>query len=355
MTTFFALSGYVIALNYSGMDWRNRPINSFLRFFSYRVARLVPAFLAFSIVILWSDGRFNRGDWIAANGTYLISHFAMADTWFPLLVDGQIVMGGPFNITWSISTEMFLYLAFALGAIAYGRCRGRGRSSALFGVVSVIAAGMLYAAWHRAGRYYVGHGWTAESYYLDWLLYSSPYYRIFEFLAGVAAFRLSESFGVRQSAILPRLSYLGLSLCLVGYWLRLYHFDYTHPLSMSVTFLAGLFFLLSACRPKNAFNRWLGSWLPAQIGTVSYSLYLFHSLTPEFAIRAAPPWLHLPAMPLFIVELATMIFVATLLAAGAYRIIELPGRRAIRRTADSLLLRGRQAESAMASQTTMGR
>jgi hypothetical protein len=36
---------------------------------------------------------------------------------------------------------------------------------------------------------------------------------------------------------------------------------------------------------------------------------------------------------------APLIFAATLFAAGTYRIIELPGRRAIRRAADGALLR----------------
>jgi peptidoglycan/LPS O-acetylase OafA/YrhL len=109
MTIFFTLSGYVIALNYSGWDWRARPGQCLARFFAYRFARLYPAFLLFALVIVLQAPAAVDVPAEAA------LHFLLLQSWFPVLYGGHEVGSSPFHVSWSISAECGLYLLFALG------------------------------------------------------------------------------------------------------------------------------------------------------------------------------------------------------------------------------------------------
>jgi peptidoglycan/LPS O-acetylase OafA/YrhL len=115
MTIFFTLSGYVIALNYSGWDWRARPGRCLARFFTYRFARLYPAFLLFALVIALQTP-VTRDE---SAGTAL--HLLLLQSWFPVLYGGHEVGSSPFHVSWSISAECGLYLLFALGMMVRPR------------------------------------------------------------------------------------------------------------------------------------------------------------------------------------------------------------------------------------------
>ncbi len=259
MTIFFTLSGYVIAMNYSAWPWPERPFFCLARFFSYRFARLYPAFLLFAILILFG------GPGQALSDRDATLHLLLWQTWFPVLYSGHEVGSSPFHVSWSISAECGLYLLFALGMMLRPRL-------ALLGVVLVTAATLL--AWSfRADL--LPAGWDDDMWRL-WLFRHSPWGVLFEFAIGVAFYRI---FG---------------RVTLGG--------PLAHP------------------------------WI-VHVGTVSYSLYLFHPFAADLAPRGG------------LISFVIAIAMAIMLATGIYQLVEVPGRRLIRAAADRVLNVSRQLSS----------
>ena len=84
-------------------------------------------------------------------------------------------------------------------------------------------------------------------------------------------------------------------------------------------------------------NRLLSGRTIVYLGTISYSLYLFHFIVPGLA---SPGWfehLDLSVVPHYVGHILASLAVAIALATGIYRLVEVPGRRAIRVAADRLL------------------
>src|SRR6266550_4066468 len=114
MAVFFTLSGYVIALSYSAWDWRQRPVFNFTRLFFYRFARLYPAFLVFVVLaILRWPALHDLSDPKAQ--AYILPHLLLWQTWWPVKFGGAMAPDSYFHVSWSLSVECGLYLAFGLG------------------------------------------------------------------------------------------------------------------------------------------------------------------------------------------------------------------------------------------------
>jgi peptidoglycan/LPS O-acetylase OafA/YrhL len=73
------------------------------------------------------------------------------------------------------------------------------------------------------------------------------------------------------------------------------------------------------------------------IGTISYSLYLFHFAVPPIAFHGQFQTFNFSAAVYYIVNFAFSLAVAIMLATGVYRFVEVPGRRMLRAAGDRLL------------------
>jgi len=103
-----------------------------------------------------------------------------------------------------------------------------------------------------------------------------------------------------------------------------------------LTSLATALLMIGALSDSIA-NRLLASRGIVYVGTISYSLYLFHFVTPNIAFYGELPKYDLTAAAYHVVHFVVSFVLAVLLATGVYRLVEVPGRRAIRGTADRLL------------------
>src|SRR5262249_51178595 len=108
--------------------------------------------------------------------------------------NGHPLLDWNYHISWSISTEMFFYLAYAAVLYRIAAIRSLGRCLALLATFCIGAYLMFYAlfltrdSWEAAGlalfpqfasfRHNFG-----DSFY-RWFLYFSPYSRMFEFVGG---------------------------------------------------------------------------------------------------------------------------------------------------------------------------
>ena len=104
VTTFFVLSGFVLARSYAATEW-NR--GSLLRYGVGRIARVYPVY-ALSLFVM---APFIVEDRTPAKGPLVAAHGLLLQGWLgPLPVSWN-------TPAWSLSCEMFFYLAFPLAAI----------------------------------------------------------------------------------------------------------------------------------------------------------------------------------------------------------------------------------------------
>jgi peptidoglycan/LPS O-acetylase OafA/YrhL len=333
MAIFFTLSGYVIALSYGDWEWRERPVFNLTRFFFYRFARLYPTFFVFALmVVLRWPALQDFGDPEATG--YLLPHMLLVQSWWPAKFGGVLIAEDHFHVSWSLSVECALYLGFGIGAIVLAMLpRWRYRSLLLGAAFFIIAWLALWRAW-LSGNDLMPSGWSETDWY-SWLYHYSPCGALLQFGVGVAAFQLSRLSVARSLATLA--SEIG-GLALIAVYLRFaiappgMRFDQTVLVSLAT----GL--ILVGALSDSATNRLLSGRAIIYVGTISYSLYLFHFVTPSIALQSRSFASFTPTAAFFhAVNFAASFALAIALATGIYRLVEVPGRRFIRGIADRLL------------------
>jgi len=109
MPLFFTLSGFIIHYSYADAmvaNWRKAAADfSFARF-----SRIYPLYFAFLLLFLVASpmgARLAQSDGLAV----LCAYIAAMTTWFPFAMDGKILAEWRwYGISWSVSTELFLYV-----------------------------------------------------------------------------------------------------------------------------------------------------------------------------------------------------------------------------------------------------
>lgn len=246
---FFVLSGYLI---YGSLI--SRP-QRFIRFMSRRVERIYPAFVAvFAVYVLLSfalpsESKIPAPAYEAM--IYLAQNF--------LLLPGLFSIEPMITVAWSLSYEMFFYLAIPL-VIALLRLRDWstiGRVSFFSAVAAVTAA---FCA------VYGGH------------------VRLIMFVSGIL---LHEAINSR-SVPTPH-SFLGLLALAFGLLATLLPTEGASGFALKVSILFASFFVLCLACFRDPFA-WLPSafsWTPLRwLGNMSYSYYLLHGLFLKAAFLA---------------------------------------------------------------------
>lgn len=332
MAIFFTLSGYVIALSYSHWDWRARPGFNLTRLFFYRFARLYPAFFVFAVVIvLRSPSLRDLSDPQAQS--YLLSHFLLWQAWLPVKYQGALADGDLFHVSWSLSTECALYLLFGLGAILSAVLPGgRHKPIVLAGLFFVSTCLLLRAAWLM--RHDIAPAGWSDADWDRWLFYISPYAVSLQFGLGVIAYRISR---LSLPEKLPKIaSEFGAAGLLAVYFL-IATSKVRDPFDVAMLASFATALLMIGALSDSVANRVLSGRAIVYIGTISYSLYLFHFLTPGIGFSGQLQILDLTAAAYFALNFLVALAFAIMLATGVYMFVEVPGRRAIRAAADRLL------------------
>lgn len=335
MVIFFVLSGYVIALSYSSWEWGKRPSFCLTRFFFYRFARLYPAFVLFAILVLLRtpslavpmDGR-KLG--------ILVPHLLLWQSWAPVKYGGHLAVDSPFSVSWSLSTECALYAFFGIGAILAAKVPAiRHKTIALstfFAATSLIVLSTLWS-----GRsHFSPDGWS-ESEWQRWLFYISPYYVVIEFMLGVAAFRLSRSEALWSVRLRALAGVAGPTGLVVVYLLGVYDIMNTGGHAYNILAVLSVACILLGATGDGPVNRILGCRALVSLGTISYSLYLFHFLIPGAVVGPGFSEFAGPVPTYFLLNFCISIVLTIALAAGIYRLVELPARKQVRVLADRVL------------------
>jgi len=178
MSLFFVLSGFVIDYNYGDRLQSSRGLGLF---FLARFARLYPLY---AIVVLLDIPK----KLYVASAEILIAYTTMTQSW----VNMEEVF---VPYTWSISTEWFFYVAFAVIVPFLALISRPTKVFIIYLVVTVVlffcvflgraTLTGLFAPW-------LDHG-PASSLFWLWLTYYSPCIRIFEFGVGLLVSKIYKS------------------------------------------------------------------------------------------------------------------------------------------------------------------
>ncbi len=281
---FFTLSGFVIALNY----WdRVGTLGEYGKFVWLRLARLYPVHF---MTLLGALAIFGGGSamhmpaktvarWTTAT---FIQNLFLVHHWRPAAFSWN-------SPAWSVSCEFLAYLVFPLFVLGSNRHRGACRVLRI--VWALPFACLALAAWSTDGLVRIG----------------------FEFPAGCFLFIVYKRMPwlARHAGLLVIMAITGV---LPVWYLKM----------PSVWMVAAMpMFVLGLAFDRGWLARLLRTKVPVFWGTVSYSLYMTHSLTLTVLTRLMP--LHsLRILPAWIVAIGAV-------AVATYYGIEKPGRGFMRR------------------------
>lgn len=306
---FFVLSGFVMTLNYSRMFHVGWSSTSMLTFLSRRIARVYPLYLvATTCALLLIMAGWLENPASASLKITFVTNLAMVQAWgFGPSLDGP---------GWSISAEWAAYLLFPLLlSVAFFRKPLWGWLSAVASVAVLVFLCLLPAAAVHNLRplaildLHSSHNGIS-------VLRCLP-----EFTLGILAARIASS---RMADWLGSNRWVGLVLCLgILAMMAVPRAD----LAVVLLFPA---LIVSLSADDNLPSFLLGSRPIHYLGVLSYSLYLVHDL-----LGGLMGWTHRYAHAHGFAHAQTYaallgIALTFPIAACAYRMIELPGRRFLR-------------------------
>ena len=348
MTLFFVLSGFVIYYNYSEAirePWGLR------NFFAARFARLYPLyFVCLSYDLLMQFSWY--GQVSTANLAALPYYVTLTQTWiYKPIADHALVyqFGHIASVAWSISTEWFFYLAFPfLCAVISPLTRIRYRLFAA--ALLVVAALSILVTAVFAGRtiteYAVANfgpvAATQQDGFYRWLLYFSPYARLFEFMLGCLCASVVMKLRAAPSALEQRFGFWLIIIAVAGtlalHWLM---FGATSDaqwrrillaLHMNFGFSPLIALLIFCCaRYQNAIVRLLSSRPLVLCGEASYSLYLLHMIVINAFRYEAPPVTSARVAIGALLQLIIVVFASIGLSLVTWSLIEVPARARLRK------------------------
>lgn len=303
---FFVLSGFIITHVYAeAFRQSTSPLTSIMDFLIYRVARIYPVHLLTLFGMLGLAAVSSVVGGRSPQHSDLYSYEAVSASM--LMVNAWLGTGTPNMPAWSISAEWLAYLLFA--PLCFGLHRVRS-APACYGVVALVMLSFFPgpAVDHPIGRV------------------------VADFILGMAAYKLVEGL------VLPRFTGITSALCLAA----LTYFDWQ---SIPLFVLVMAILIATLAQDADYLAKLLSHPVPVYLGEISYSLYMVHwpvRVVLREAFSALPASLH----PLIII--AGYSVTTLVVAAVVYHLVEVPGRKLIRR-----IHSGRKRQVVVSSEPTI--
>jgi peptidoglycan/LPS O-acetylase OafA/YrhL len=343
MTLFFVLSGFVIHMNYSSVV---STAAGLWNFFVARFARLYPLYFAFLSCDLLTQYFF--GQLRKPRIETLPFYLTLTQSWTYLPIDGNALVyqfGQVPQVSWSISTEWFFYLAFPLLCFGITRLRSpRTIITAILALCVFAYAGSIVMRMHAPSIEAYGvarFGEIASNIqdgYFRWLAYFSPYVRVFEFALGCltsALVRLLAPPTEREQVFGSCLLIGGIAGAAALQWV-MFSMPGTSGLVVALHQNFGFapfaaIMIFCCARYDSSIVRALSYPRVVLAGEASYSIYLSHPLVITAFAHGLPEvtdWRRAIG-----VSLQVAIIIATIIGLSLvlWSLIEMPARRAVRR------------------------
>jgi peptidoglycan/LPS O-acetylase OafA/YrhL len=307
MPLFFTLSGFIIHYVYADTftgSWRKAAF----AFASARFSRIYPLYAALLVVAVLTSQLglqlYHAGDF-RAMAAYVFACW----TWLPLAVGGKSAQDWYYSISWSVPTEIFFYVSYAL--VFYRLAGIRRAKTCLIALIALCAGAYAWFyflfltrdVWEGFLLQHISGFPSRTEDFPDslyrWFLYISPYSRIFEFIGGCLTCQLFLL--LRRDGKLDRRSGLRhlawpavalIAITLLVYYRVSQHQAWAEDFSAASFFMTlHMNFLLAPFCYALLFSLAVGGSVPARLlssslivlaGTISYSTYLGHPLAQEF-------------------------------------------------------------------------
>jgi len=301
MPLFFTLSGFIVHYVYASsfaQSWRAAvPAFAFARF-----SRLYPLF--FAILLFYLLGKLGR--MFYAHPGIGLSFASLTGTWWYWVVDGESLAGQRYHISWSISTEMFFYLLYALVLYRVAALSNLRRCVTLLVLLCVLTLVVFYVVFATQDSWlafvlarhpeYISTDVDENNSFHRWLVYLSPYFHIPEFLAGVLTCQIyllmRRAGATLRTGACEILAWSGVAWLIAAMALLVTQWDFgvRGQFLDFVVFLHKNFLMAPGCAllilalalGGSSIARALGRRVPTYLGEVSYSIYLGHPFVFTF-------------------------------------------------------------------------
>jgi len=283
---FFVLSGFVIALNYfdrigSFQDVRNFMVKRFWRLYPLHLVMMFAAIGTESVK--WGFEKLKPGvsvestafatvDWYAVINNLLLTH--------ALGTMNYVAFNYP---SWSISTEFWTYVIFAVFILSLGTSRNR---NVMIILSLLLIAACLMFMWPLAiARGNVGM--TNQGGFLRCVA---------GFFSGVIAFRIYRGLlDSTFSRIADKVAWVCIAACffLLAFYEKIQMTQYLLLLLMSSVLVLSL----AMAKSDAILTRVLSLSGLVYLGTLSYSIYMTHAFVEFFIVNITRYGLHFPVSP----------------------------------------------------------
>ena len=324
MSLTFLLSGFVIHYNYSNIMRSEGIIYGGYHFMVTRFAKLYPLYILGLIMSLGSipSPHFD-------NFWQVISNLTLTQTWFN--IEGTV--GPSFGQSWTISTEWFFYVLFALFSWALASIRNPFKVLVIFLAITTIFLALIFSLQDSVVHFltpllaWKGLPISAPSWY--WLTYFSPFIRMFEFIAGVLASKVYLANITRHDYLSG--STVKICLCICVAWCLIaiiLHAVLTDFLPNFVFAPAIAPLLILLCRYRTGLSDFLSNRYITFFGEISYSVWVFQfaimSIFSTSFILTGETWLS-PFNA--VVKVILIVVLATVFGYGSHLALEVPAQR----------------------------
>jgi peptidoglycan/LPS O-acetylase OafA/YrhL len=321
VTFFFVLSGFILTYNYFAILSRpNR--RSLASYAAARIARIYPVHLAtflFSIPLVVAAEKHTVGETLA--------NLLLLQSFWP---SGLSVFSYN-SVSWTLSDEMFFYIALPAILVAAARTGLASRPRALAAGGGILFAAAVVVAVALQGRMApYSRPW--------WLVYIAPQFRITDFIVGVllglgflaVSHRAQPVAGSGSRGLYTALEALALGSVVLSYRATAYKYD---TLSMGLYYLPAFALVIAVfARQGGWFSSILSSRPLVHLGEISYSVYMLHHLVIRYIATYFSRKVYLGTVSAR--QIVAHIFVVVVIVAlsdALYRYFEDPVRRIIHR------------------------
>ena len=349
MPLFFVLSGFVIHYNYRRLFGSRGVARATCEFAAARFARLFPLYIFLLLMAIFAEDFLRKSYPVEGLFAEVLAYdVTLTQTWWYAVYEQRLVVNWLFPIAWSISTEMYFYVAYVPAVFLILLLRGL-RAAVIAAIACAVATTLMFVA----SRFYLAEvlalaqrhipefidsAANSENSFYRWCFYFSPYARIFEFFLGCLAVHVFMLVRARPVTARERsLANLGLlvamlTLAVLGaLYVGAIEIGGAGPYvqHLALNFLCApaiAFVLFYSCRYDTLFTRLLSASILVVLGEMSYSIYLLHPFTIRMFSAPPPPEWDLAWSLNVSFRVLFAIVLTLLLAYATYRLIEVPSR-----------------------------